>query len=476
MRVAFHLPAPRKYIAVKETPKTMHSIYSSSKPKFESYQLNNFRDIPQLQKLDAQQKFDIEVVGHVLPFKVNNYVIAQLIDWDRVPDDPIFALTFPQKDMLSPAHYDEMAALLKSGADKNALREAANRIRMQLNPHPAGQADHNVPVFGGEPLNGMQHKYKQTVLFFPSQSQTCHAYCTFCFRWPQFIGLSDIKFASHEVEKLVNYVQHNTEITDVLFTGGDPMIMSAKNMAGYIEPLLHADLPNLANIRIGTKALAYWPHKFVDDADAEHMLALFRKVGESGRQLALMAHFNHPCELENEVVRRAIRNLRDAGVVIRTQSPVMKHINDDPAVWARMWAAQVKLGCVPYYMFLARDTGAQHYFSVPLVRAWEIFREAYQQVSGLARTARGPSMSANPGKIQVLGVTEAGGEKVFVMRFLQGRNPDWVQRPFFAKYDETACWIDELKPAFGDKKFFFEDEMERLFHERNDASTAGDFE
>jgi len=445
-------------------------------PQYRSYQLNNFRDIPQLKKLSEDRLFEIEVVGNVLPFKVNNYVIEQLIDWSAVPNDPIFALTFPQKDMLRPQHYEEIAAMLRSGADKAAIKEAANRIRMQLNPHPAGQADHNVPMFEGERLNGMQHKYKQTVLFFPSQSQTCHAYCTFCFRWPQFVGMTDIKFASREVDKLVNYVKQHEEVTDILFTGGDPMVMSARNLAAYIEPLLQADLPNLTNIRIGTKVLGFWPHKFVDDADAKPLLDLFRKVAASGKQLALMAHFNHPRELETDVVRQAISNLREAGVVIRTQSPVMKHINDDPAVWAKMWKAQVKLGCVPYYMFLARDTGAQHYFSVPLIRAWQIFREAYQQVSGLARTVRGPSMSANPGKIQVLGEAQAGGEKVLVMRFLQGRNPDWVQRPFFAKYSETACWIDELKPAFGEEKFFFEEEMENQYHEKNDTSTADDFE
>ncbi|MFA5371780.1 MAG: lysine 2,3-aminomutase [Sideroxydans sp.] len=461
---------------MNETRQNILPIYSASQPQFRSYNLNNFRDIPQIANLTGQQQFDIEVVGNVLPFKVNNYVIEQLINWNKVPNDPIFALTFPQKDMLLPAHYDEMAALLKSGADKTVIKEAANRIRMQLNPHPAGQAEHNVPELDGERLHGIQHKYHQTVLFFPSQGQTCHAYCTFCFRWPQFVGMTDIKFASREVEKLVEYVKRNPQITDILFTGGDPMIMSAKNLATYIDPLLSADLPNLVNIRIGTKVLGYWPHKFVDDEDTQEMLALFRRVTDSGKQLALMAHFNHPCELENDIVRRAIHNLHEANVIIRTQSPVMRHINDDPALWARMWQEQVKLGCVPYYMFLARDTGAQHYFSVPLIRAWQIFREAYQGVSGLARTVRGPSMSATPGKIQMLGVADAGDRKVMVLRFLQGRDPDWVQRPFFAEYNETATWIDELKPAFGAEKFFFEEELEQLFHEHNDDSTADDFE
>ena len=113
---------------------------------------------------------------------------------------------------------------------------------------------------------------------------------------------------------------------------------------------------------------------------------------------------------------------------------------------------------------------------MPVVRAWEIFRQAYQQVSGLCRTVRGPSMSANPGKIQVLGEAAAGGEKLIVMRFLQGRDPDWVQRPFFAAWDEKATWIDEMRPAFGQEKFFFEEEMENLYKEKLDASTAEDFE
>lgn len=150
--------------------------------------------------------------------------------------------------------------------------------------------------------------------------------------------------------------------------------------------------------------------------------------------------------------------------------------NDNPALWSEMWNKQVDLGCIPYYMFVARDTGAQHYFSVPLVRAWQIFREAYQQVSGLGRTVRGPSMSANPGKIQVLGVAEVKGEKVIELRFIQGRNPDWVHRPFFAQYDDKATWLNELKPPFGESRFFFEDELEQFYRENLNTSTNENFE
>lgn len=443
---------------------------------YKAYALGNFRSIPQMARLSEELKFDIEVVGQVLPFKTNNFIVDHLIDWDRAPDDPLFILTFPQREMLLPHHYEDIARLMKGGADNATIRETANRIRMELNPHPAGQVSHNLPTLEGETLDGMQHKYRETVLFFPRQGQTCHAYCSFCFRWPQFVGLSEFRFASREADRLVAYLQANPQVTDVLFTGGDPLIMSVHHLAEYIEPLLTADLPNLRHIRIGTKALSYWPYKFLADGEAEDLLALFRKIGDCGKHLAIMAHFNHPRELEPEPVRQAIARVRETGAIIRTQSPLLAHINDDPVLWTEMWNTQVDLGCIPYYMFVARDTGAQHYFAVPLVRAWEIFREAYQRVSGLCRTVRGPSMSANPGKIQVLGVSEAQGKQVIVLRFIQGRNPDWIHRPFFAEYDAQATWLSELKPAFGENEFFFESELEQFYRENLQTAHVEDYE
>ena len=121
-----------------------------------------------------------------------------------------------------------------------------------------------------------------------------------------------------------------------------------------------------------------------------------------------------------------------------------------------MWTKQVELGMIPYYMFIARDTGSKSFFEVPLARSWRIFQKAYSNVSGICRTVRGPSMSANPGKVQVLGISEIKGEKVFVLRFLQCRNPNYVDIPFFAKYDGRATWINQLIPAFGEEQFFFE--------------------
>jgi KamA family protein len=439
--------------------------------KYTPYMLHNYKSIRQLQSVSPEIIEAIEVVGSVLPFKTNNYVVNNLIDWDNVPDDPMFKLTFPQKDMLIPEHFAQMASVIKSNAGKEQIKKTANKIRLVLNPHPAGQLEYNVPTIEGEKIYGMQHKYRETVLFFPSQGQTCHAYCTFCFRWPQFAGMEDLKFASREVELLVKYVKEHKEVTDVLFTGGDPLIMKTKHLETYIRALLHADIPNLRHIRIGTKTLSYWPYRFLTDTDADDLLLLFEEVKRAGKHLAIMAHFNHPAELKSDEVTKAITRILKTGAVIRTQSPILKHINNSPAVWGNMLRKQIALGCIPYYMFIVRNTGAQHYFSIPLVEAWHIFQETYQSISGICRTLRGPSMSCIPGKVHILGPADVKGEKVLVLRMIQGRNPDWVARPFFAKYDENATWYNELKPAFGEEKFFFSDELEKILD--TDAFGAG---
>ena len=423
--------------------------------KYKAYTLKTFKKINQIKRLNEKQIFDIEVVGEVLPFKVNNYVVDELIDWDHFETDPIFILTFPQKDMLSKEHYNRMAKLIRKEAPKHEIVKVANQIRMELNPNPAGQI-HNVPELNGEKLVGIQHKYNETMLFFPSQGQTCHAYCTFCFRWPQFTGINELKFAMRQVDLVIEYLKANSQITDLLFTGGDPMVMKTKMFEQYIDAIFEANIPNLKTIRIGTKTLSYWPYRYTTDEDAQQLLNVFEKITNKGLNLSIMAHFNHINEMKTDAMAEAVKNIRKTGAVIRTQSPIMKHINNDGDMWARMWRKQVDMGMIPYYMFIARETGAQEYFAVSLEDAYNIYRKAYTQVSGVCRTVRGPSMSADPGKVQISGITEINGEKVFVLNFIQARNTDWVGKPFFAKYDSKALWLDDLQPAFADKFMYDE--------------------
>ena len=430
--------------------------------RFQVFTARNMDKIPGLDRMPEEERFAMRVVANVLPFRVNEYVINELIDWEKAPDDPIYQLTIPQRGMLAPELFDRMADVLRREAPREEVNRVAWEIRNELNPHPAGQMKLNVPEHEGDKLEGMQHKYNETVLFFPSQGQVCHSYCTFCFRWAQFVGDKDLQFASNEAEQLHAYLRSHHEVSDLLLTGGDPMVMKTKKLESYLDPLLSDDLAHVQTVRLGTKALTFWPYRFVTDKDADDLLRLFERLVNAGRHVALMAHYNHPQEISTPIAEEAIRRIRDTGVEIRAQGPLLAHINDDSAAWAELWRKQVRLGIIPYYMFVERDTGARHYFEVPLARAWEIYREAMKQVSGLSRTARGPSMSAGPGKVEVQGVAEVHGEKVFVLRFIQGRNPNWVQRPFFAKFDPEATWLDQLQPAFGEDKFFFQDEYDAM--------------
>ena len=432
-------------------------------PQFKVYTHKDIDRIAQLQALPESVLFEMKVVSSILPFRVNQYVIENLIDWSDVPNDPLYQLTFPQKDMLPPKLYQQMAQLMQENAPRAQIQSLATALRAELNPQPSGQLEMNVPLDSdGKRLNGLQHKYRETVLFFPTQGQTCHSYCTFCFRWAQFVGDENLRMASTDTSELHKYLLEQPDVTDLLVTGGDPMVMKTRHLAALLKPLAEQRFEHIRTIRIGTKALTFWPQRFVSDSDAPELLELLSQLVKAGKHVAVMAHFNHWREMDTPMANRAIELLRQTGVEIRSQGPVLAHINDSPQVWAKTWAMQVKAGIIPYYMFVERDTGARQYFEIPLAKASEIYREAVKQLSGLGRTARGPVMSASPGKVEVQGVTEIKGEKVFVLRFLQSRNPDWSYRPFFAQYCEKATWLDQLKPAFGEKEFFFEREYNAM--------------
>jgi len=293
---------------------------------FRTFQLRNLEATPGFARLSDHQRMAIRVVGSVLPFKTNNYVCEQLIDWDNIPDDPMFQLTFPQEAMLDPEHFSRIADLITADAPQSEIKAVAREIQLSLNPHPAGQVEMNAGYLEGQVVQGVQHKYRETVLFFPTQGQTCHAYCTYCFRWPQFVKLDDLKFASKEIDRLVAYLKLNPAVSDVLFTGGDPMTMRTELIRRYVEPLLADDL-GISTIRFGTKAPAYWPYRFTDGTDADDLLRLFEEIVASGRHLAVLAHFSHPVELSTDASRDALRRIIDTGAMVRCQAPLIRHVN-----------------------------------------------------------------------------------------------------------------------------------------------------
>jgi L-lysine 2,3-aminomutase len=410
--------------------------------RFRALGPRHITQIAQRYGLPAPVRDDAALVSRVLPFRVNEYVLSELIDWSQAPDDPIFRLVFPQRGMLRAEDEQDLKTAIDHGAGSAEIAAIVRRIRAGLNPHPSGQRELNVPTVGSQKLPGVQHKYRETVLYFPAQGQSCHAFCTYCFRWAQFVGDPDLRFAAGDPAGLIAYLRDHPDVSDVLITGGDPLVMSTDRLRGHIEPLLTVD--TVRTVRIGTKSLAYWPHRFVTDGDADDLLALFEQVVGSGRQLAVMAHFGHPRELQTDAACQAISRIRGTGAVVYCQAPMIAHVNDDVHTWTQLWRLELAQGAVPYYMFVERDTGPYEYFKVPLARAVDIFHAAYRALPGLARTVRGPVMSATPGKVIVDGVQSGPQGRFFQLRMIQARNPALVGRPFRACFSTSAAWLSDL--------------------------------
>lgn len=102
---------------------------SRDSEKYRAIDLRGITGVPQWAALDEDLRQAVEVVGHVLPFRTNQYVLDNLIDWSRVPNDPIFQLVFPQRSMLEPDDFDVVRTMLERADSPEALQKEVNRVR-----------------------------------------------------------------------------------------------------------------------------------------------------------------------------------------------------------------------------------------------------------------------------------------------------------------------------------------------------------
>jgi L-lysine 2,3-aminomutase len=250
-------------------------------------------------------------------------------------------------------------------------------------------------------------------------------------------------------------LKEHPEVSDLLITGGDPLIMTTETLRSYLEPIL-LFAPTVKSIRIGTKALSYWPLRFYEDQDSQALLGLFEEVLRRGKKLTIVSHITHPREIETPYFERAASAVARIGCDLKVQTPLLRGINDDAATLATLWKLSHKHQIVPYYLYVARDTGAQHHFGVPLVKGLEIFNQAIKQSHGLVGTVRGPVMSTEFGKIQIVGRTEVGGSTALVLKVLQARHSEFSGSVHLAKFDESAVWLSDLTPLDGKAEFPFQ--------------------
>ncbi|MGB0523308.1 MAG: KamA family radical SAM protein [Flammeovirgaceae bacterium] len=421
--------------------------------KFKSYSNTNFHKTVYYQSLPEEEKLNFDILAKVFHFKVNNYVLDHLIDWDNVPHDPMYKLLFPRKEMLSEKDYQYLKRLKLAGAEFNqkTFVPLIERLRQKMTPTVNVHKNGDIHI-NGEKVNGMYSNFRTIVSLSPSpMSRTCHSYCSYCFRWIIFNDFDlqkDLPY--HDPNTPVPFLEANPQITDVMFTGADPLVMKVDKLKAYIEPILSID--SVQVIRINSKSLAWWPYRFLTDNDADELLDLFRYIQSKGKHFNFCAHFTHPRELENEVVKAAIEKIKATGAVIRCQGPLVKGINDRAQDWIDLWTKQIQLGLIPYYMFIEANHHTESCFRVPLAESLRIFQEAQKHTTGLARTVRGPVFMNDINRILLDGTTELNGQKYFVLKSLQcSPGLESEGKIKLLPYDEHALTLGNLFEVFNEE-------------------------
>lgn len=278
-------------------------------------------------------------------------------------------------------------------------------------------------------LTGLQHKYPQTALVLTTDR--CFSYCRFCFR-KRFVGVTSAEIAVG-YPAIAAYVWQHPEISNVLISGGDPLVLSTKELRDIVAHFL--PIPHVGSIRFGTKSTVYHPQRF-RDADLK---ALFEEIVQAGKVAAVATHVDHVGEMSQET-EDCMGQLRAIGVQMFNQAVLLRRVNDDPEVLVKTFRVLHGLGVRPYYLFQARPVRQGSHFQVPLERGIRIVQEAYRRLSGIEKTFR-YVMSHVTGKIEIL---DLGIDGRVYMRYHQCTDPGQVGRVFSRPYRDGACWLDDL--------------------------------
>ena len=372
----------------------MHPNDHKSSSQETARRVKYIRRLDQVPQLSEDLKQRLEPVSNEYVFRVNDYYLG-LIDWDD-PEDPIKQLIIPREEELN---------------DWGQL-DASNESAVTVG-------------------RGVQHKYTDTVLLLCNE--VCGAYCRYCFRKRLFMDDNDE--VTNDVSEGLRYIADHPEVTNVLLTGGDPLLMSTRRLIEIFDALREID--HVKIIRIGSKMPAFDPWRVTRDAELQ---AAFRKYSTAQQRIYLMAHFDHPRELTKEAIEGIDVCLKN-GVICVNQCPLIKGVNDDPYVLAELYSTLSYIGCPPYYLFQGRPTAGNEPYEVSIVEGWHIFQQALRQGSGLARRARF-CMSHETGKVEILAIDS---ERVY-LRYHQAKDLDDLGRFFVRRRDDQAYWLDQLQP------------------------------
>jgi len=221
--------------------------------------------------------------------------------------------------------------------------------------------------------NGILQKYKGRLLVMASNE--CALHCRFCFRKHK-----EKKKIQNLPAKLHKFLKKNKSIKEVILSGGDPLMLGNNELQAIFKAI-----PKIIKIRIHTRLPVALPSRFTPA-----LLHLFKQLDQ---RLIFVVHVNHPNELDKKS-EKIFRSISKLGIVILSQSVLLKGINDNAKILTKLFEKLFSQGVLPYYLHqLDKAQGTAH-FEVPIKRATSIFMELKENLPGylvprFVREARG---------------------------------------------------------------------------------------
>ena len=359
--------------------------------------------IEQLEQLSEQERGELKKVADKFAFRSNDYYLS-LIDWDD-PDDPIRTIIIPH------------------------IRELDEWGRLD----PSDEETYTI-------MPGLEHKYNSTALLLVSN--LCDGICRYCFRKRVFIEPQ--KEYLRDLPAAMEYIKGHREITNVLLTGGDPLVLKTSKLERIIRLL--REIEHVRIIRIGTKTPAFNPYRIIDDPA---LLEMVEKYSTENKRIYVITHFVHTREL-TDVAVSGVALLQKAGAILANQTPLIRGLNDKPEVLAELLAKLSFIGVPPYYIFQCRPALGNRAYTVPVEAGYEIVEQAKARVSGLAKRAR-YVMSHSTGKVEIIGKTK---ELVYFRYHRAARDAD-SGRLLACKSNPDAYWLDDYEQIVQDSPIDF---------------------
>jgi len=273
---------------------------------------------------------------------------------------------------------------------------------------PLGEAAH-------EAAPNLIQRYPDRALLFATDR--CAVYCRFCTR-SRLVGAGGGARSLERLAPALEYLRSHPEISDVIISGGDPLVMSTDRLVRLVAAV--REIESVQTIRLATRVPVVLPQRITDE-----LLAALRPH----HPLWVMTHFNHPRELTAEAAG-ALNRLADAGFPVMNHSVLLRGVNDDADVLASLFRGLVRHRARPYYLLQADPVVGTGHLRTPLSVGVEIMRRLQGRLSGIALPKLIVDTPGGLGKVPVgPDYVVARSEGVTRFRTHRGLEVDYVDPP-----------------------------------------------